>query len=186
MHYGRIGTVVIMISTVQLMVLATAAPVTNTPNNLYSEGGTYTLSMLPYYNTATTTLNPLSFPISLSRTQPNTSYHFGYAIQEVNSEITSQKLNISVYVTSKTSSQVTMSLYTSHANKINVLNFNYILLQPLFGVYTFIYHQLAPMRSLRSGGYYEANVTGVGPLNLTGGLTTWNTIVGFDSTLTNN
>jgi hypothetical protein len=140
--------------------------------------------MTPY--TATTTLAPLNFTVTFTRNATSTSYRFGYAIQEINYVITNQKINYSLIAGPKTATSQQMSLYTNNANKISVLSLYFIVLEPLFGVYTFSYVWLAPLTSLINGQSYSYTATGQGPLNLTGGLTVWNTFVGMDASLSAN
>jgi hypothetical protein len=78
------------------------APTANSPNNLYSKGGTYSLGISAYFGSTTTTLSPLNFQITLSQSQQTTDYRFGYAIQEINYLITGKILNISLFLASKT------------------------------------------------------------------------------------
>lgn len=53
-------------------------------------------------------------------------------------------------------------------------------------MYDFSYITLSPNRNLINGQYYDYNLTGQGPFNLTGGLTAWNVYVGIDATLAAN
>lgn len=140
--------------------------------------------MTPY--SATTTLAPLNFTITFTRNATSTTYRFGYAIQEINYVITNQKINYSLIAGPKTATSQQMSLYTNNANKISVLSLYFIVLEPLFGVYTFSYVWITPLTNLINGQFYSYTATGQGPLNLTGGLTVWNTFVGIDANLQTN
>ena len=105
----------------------------------------------------------------------------------INYQLVSQSLNISfLFNGPATTTTNTGQLYTSNANKINLLAVGYVLLEPLFGVYKFYYQWMSPKRNFINGNFYEVNMTGLGPFNLTGGLTVFNCIAGVDATLTNN
>lgn len=125
--------ILIILTLVCLASSAGVAPVVQ-PNTIYGDGGTFysykgsfSFNLAPY---TTTTSASLSFTLTFSgRVQATTNYLFGYAIQEINYQITNLKLNYSVTATgAKTATSIMANLYTSYLNKISVLNIYYIII----------------------------------------------------------
>lgn len=115
----------------------------------------YTFSTASTYNSATTVFNPQAFSVPLTRTEPSSTYHFGYNIHEIDYYIVSKVLNLTVFLGIKAPTSVTFNLHATNANKLKVLKINYAVIEPVFEVYTFKYHWMSPERPLVNGQFYE-------------------------------
>ena len=92
--------------------------------------GSYTFSTTTYFNTSTTTLNPLTFTLTFTnRTQTTTNYNFGYTIQEINYFITNSKINYSLIINgTKAATSIQAMFFTNNANQINIFKINYVII----------------------------------------------------------
>lgn len=112
------------------------------------------------------------------------TYQIGYSMRSINYEIQNQRLNYSCLVDgAKSQSNIQATFYTNNANKINSVQIFYILLEDLFEV-DFYTRWLFPQENFINGHSWETTEAGLGPFNMTGGVTLWSTFVGVDAWLT--
>lgn len=85
----------------------------------------------------------------------------------------------------KAATSIQAELYTNNANKINILSIRYVTIEPVTGIYGFVYTRVFPMTTFSNGNYFDCAVTGLGPFNLAQ-VNVWNVYVGIDATLAAN
>lgn len=134
-------------------------------------------------NTANNSLNPATITITLSRTQTSTNYRFGYSIQDINYQISLNKLNYTLRLSSTTATAALLDFYTNNANHLILFSISYLVIEPLFGNYYFSSRWLKPNQNLAPNTNYTETSNTEGPFNTSANFSLWITIVGLEASM---
>jgi hypothetical protein len=149
------------------------------------DAGSVACPMGSYYPSGPSTVNPLIFTVTLSRTMNDTVYKSTLAVQQLYGEITSGKnFNINFALNSQAMGSFGLEIYSTTMNLIHSMVFRYMVFASNWGVFVSYWNTKSVNDSIASNSNYTWTDAGLDAVNMSGTVKTFSVLTGFDVTAT--